>query len=154
MSRLSHLAIVGSNVVNGVSKLHTRLLKDKVFNDFEDILPGKIINATNGVTPRRWVNKWGEWRVRPEDEDIELDLIQEVVQQTKAIARAHGQPVDLEWVYNGHGIHWVQLREITALDISSSDIRARLREARSVRYLLPDPVREAIERSGVYRRGS
>ena len=48
----------------------------------------------------------------------------------------------------------VHLVEITALDISSSDIRARLREARSVRYLIPDPVREAIERSGVYRRGS
>jgi nicotinate-nucleotide adenylyltransferase len=48
----------------------------------------------------------------------------------------------------------VHLVEITALDVSSSDIRARLREERSVRYLLPDPVREAIERSGVYRRGS
>jgi nicotinate-nucleotide adenylyltransferase len=48
----------------------------------------------------------------------------------------------------------VHLVEITALDISSSDIRARLREERSVRYLLPDPVREAIEQSGVYRRSS
>jgi len=48
----------------------------------------------------------------------------------------------------------VHLVEITALDVSSSDIRARLREERSVRYLLPGPVREAIERSGVYRRGS
>ena len=42
----------------------------------------------DGVTPRRWINKWGVWGVKPEQEDIELDLIQEVVHQTKAIAKA------------------------------------------------------------------
>ncbi|UCE85571.1 MAG: nicotinate (nicotinamide) nucleotide adenylyltransferase [Deltaproteobacteria bacterium] len=40
--------------------------------------------------------------------------------------------------------------DIAALDISASDIRARLREGRSVRYLLPEGVREAVIRSGVY----
>jgi nicotinate-nucleotide adenylyltransferase len=44
----------------------------------------------------------------------------------------------------------LRLIEITALDISSSDIRRRLREGRSVRYLIPESVREAIEESGVY----
>jgi nicotinate-nucleotide adenylyltransferase len=44
----------------------------------------------------------------------------------------------------------VRLVEITALDVSASDIRARLREGRSVRYLLPDAVREAVAASGVY----
>ena len=72
----------------------------------------------DGVTPRRWINKWGVWVVQPEQEDIELDLIQEVVHQTKAIAKARGQAVDLEWVYDGQTIHWIQLREITSLDIN------------------------------------
>jgi nicotinate-nucleotide adenylyltransferase len=45
---------------------------------------------------------------------------------------------------------WLRLLEIPALDVSASDIRARLRQGRSVRYLLPEPVREAVERSGVY----
>ena len=45
---------------------------------------------------------------------------------------------------------WVQLLEIAALDISASELRARLRERRSVRYLLPDAVREAVLESGVY----
>ncbi len=53
--RMSHLAMVGSHAVNGVSKLHTRLLKEKIFKDFEDIFPGKIQNITNGITPRRWL---------------------------------------------------------------------------------------------------
>ncbi len=44
----------------------------------------------------------------------------------------------------------VALVEITALDVSASDVRARLRAGRSVRYLLPDAVREIIEASGAY----
>ena len=45
---------------------------------------------------------------------------------------------------------WVRLVEITALDISATDVRARLRAGLSVRYLVPEPVREAILESGVY----
>jgi nicotinate-nucleotide adenylyltransferase len=46
---------------------------------------------------------------------------------------------------------WIRLIEIPALDISSSDIRIRLRDDQSVRYLLPAAVEEAIEKSGAYR---
>jgi len=45
---------------------------------------------------------------------------------------------------------WIRLVEIPALDISSSDIRIRLRDGESVRYLLPTDVQEAVEKSGVY----
>jgi phosphoenolpyruvate synthase/pyruvate phosphate dikinase len=69
-----------------------------------------------GVTPQRWVGKWGTWIDRPADSDIPLTMIAEVVTQTKAIANAYGKPVDLEWVYNGRQVIWVQLREIGALD--------------------------------------
>jgi nicotinate-nucleotide adenylyltransferase len=44
----------------------------------------------------------------------------------------------------------LRLVEIAALDISASDIRARLRQRRSVRYLLPEAVRVAVEKSGVF----
>ena len=70
-----------------------------------------------GATPQRWVNKWGVWTTQPEADGIDLDVIGQVVEQTKAIAKAYGHPVDLEWVYDGASVHWVQLREITALDI-------------------------------------
>jgi len=78
----------------------------------------------DGVTPRRWINKWGDWIGQPADDEIGIDLIEEVVQQTKAIARTYGEPVDLEWVYDGHTVHWVQLREITSrnVDIYSNRI--------------------------------
>lgn len=48
---------------------------------------------------------------------------------------------------------WIRLVEITALDISASDVRRRLREGRSVRYLLPEAVRCAVEESGAYAAG-
>lgn len=53
--RMAHLAAVGSKVINGVSKLHTELLKSDVLKDFHAIDPKKIVNVTNGVTPRRWM---------------------------------------------------------------------------------------------------
>ncbi len=68
-----------------------------------------------GVTPQRWIHKWGEWIALPEHEDLPRDIIQEVVTRTREIARAYGKPVDLEWAWDGNALHWVQLREITSL---------------------------------------
>jgi starch phosphorylase len=53
--RMAHLATAGSHAVNGVSHLHTELLKSDVLRDFHDLWPQKFSNKTNGVTPRRWV---------------------------------------------------------------------------------------------------
>jgi starch phosphorylase len=55
--RMAHLAIVGSSFVNGVSKLHSDLLKDRLFRDFYDFYPEKFNNKTNGITQRRWLLK-------------------------------------------------------------------------------------------------
>jgi pyruvate,water dikinase len=71
----------------------------------------------SGATPRRWVSKWGTWLQKPDGDGIPLALIEQVVRQTKSIARRYGKPVDLEWVYDGQLLYWVQVREITALEI-------------------------------------
>ena len=55
--RMAHLAIVGSHAVNGVAQLHTELLKSGLFKNFHQYFPQKIINKTNGITPRRWLLK-------------------------------------------------------------------------------------------------
>ncbi len=68
-----------------------------------------------GITPLRWVSKWGNWQEQPTDKEAFKDLIQMVVDQTKQISQVYGKEVDLEWVYDGEDIFWVQLREITAL---------------------------------------
>ncbi|MCX7146169.1 MAG: glycogen/starch/alpha-glucan family phosphorylase, partial [Sulfuritalea sp.] len=43
--------------VNGVAEIHTRLMKETIFADFHRLWPDKIVNMTNGVTPRRWLNQ-------------------------------------------------------------------------------------------------
>lgn len=53
--KMANLAIVGSHSVNGVARLHTDILKSRVFADFNAIFPRKFNNKTNGVTPRRWL---------------------------------------------------------------------------------------------------
>jgi len=55
--RMAYLAIVGSHSVNGVSALHTELLKSTVVPDFFDFFPERFNNKTNGITPRRWLRK-------------------------------------------------------------------------------------------------
>ncbi len=53
--RMAHLAIVGSRSVNGVSKLHTDIVKGRLFKDFAELYPSRFNAKTNGITPRRWL---------------------------------------------------------------------------------------------------
>ena len=53
--RMAHLAIVGSHSVNGVSALHSEILKDELFHDFYQMWPERFNNKTNGITQRRWL---------------------------------------------------------------------------------------------------
>lgn len=53
--RMGNLAFIGSHAVNGVSELHTALMKETVFKDLHTVFPERIVNVTNGITPRRWL---------------------------------------------------------------------------------------------------
>ncbi len=53
--RMGWLSFVGSHKVNGVSALHTDLMRQTVFSTFNRLYPDRIVNKTNGVTFRRWL---------------------------------------------------------------------------------------------------
>lgn len=53
--RMANLCVAGSHSVNGVSSLHSEILKDTVFNDFYNLTPDKFCNVTNGIAFRRWI---------------------------------------------------------------------------------------------------
>ena len=53
--RMANLSVVGSHTVNGVSKLHSEILKQTVFHDFYKADPDKFTNVTNGIAHRRWL---------------------------------------------------------------------------------------------------
>jgi starch phosphorylase len=73
--RMANLAIVGSHSVNGVAALHTGILKEHLFRDFDQFYPRKLKNITNGVTPRRWL-----------------------LQANRALSRLITQAIGPEWV--------------------------------------------------------
>ncbi len=53
--RMGHLAFIGSHRINGVSAMHSELMKETVFRDLNRLYPGRITNKTNGITFRRWL---------------------------------------------------------------------------------------------------
>ncbi|MBA3518255.1 MAG: glycogen/starch/alpha-glucan family phosphorylase, partial [Rhizobiales bacterium] len=55
--KMGHLAFVGSHKVNGVSALHTELMRQTVFRDLNLVHPQRIVNKTNGITVRRWLHQ-------------------------------------------------------------------------------------------------
>jgi len=55
--RMGHLAFIGAHKVNGVSALHTDLMRQTVFRDLHALYPNRIVNKTNGITFRRWLHQ-------------------------------------------------------------------------------------------------
>lgn len=57
---MANLAIYASHTVNGVAKIHSHILKTRLFRDYAEMYPGKFRNITNGVTHRRWLSQSNE----------------------------------------------------------------------------------------------
>ncbi len=53
--RMANLSVVGSHCINGVSKLHSSILKESTFKDFYKMYPDRFTNVTNGIAHRRWL---------------------------------------------------------------------------------------------------
>ena len=53
--RMANLSVIGSHTVNGVSALHSDILRKDVFRDFAELTPDKFTNVTNGIAHRRWL---------------------------------------------------------------------------------------------------
>ncbi len=53
--KMANLSVIGSHKVNGVSALHTDIIKKSVFKDFYEMTPDKFVNVTNGIAHRRWL---------------------------------------------------------------------------------------------------
>ena len=55
--KMANLCVMGSHSVNGVSALHSDIIKNSIFKDFYEYMPAKFTNVTNGIAHRRWLNQ-------------------------------------------------------------------------------------------------
>ncbi|MFN2188074.1 MAG: PEP/pyruvate-binding domain-containing protein [Candidatus Promineifilaceae bacterium] len=97
--------VFSKNPITGLDEM----IVEAVLGDGESLMQ-------DGVTPDRWVYKWGDWKERPNASPIGDDLITQVIEQAKSIVDASDKAVDLEWIYDGQTAYWLQLRPITTLD--------------------------------------
>lgn len=126
---MSHLAILGSHHVNGVSVLHSNILKESVFKDFYDDTPEKFTNVTNGIAHRRWLCQSNpgltkllddtigpDYKMEPEkmldflkyqDDTAVLDKLAEIKKANKVkgaelVKKLHGVEIDPESLFDVH----------------------------------------------------
>ncbi|MCK9614423.1 MAG: glycogen/starch/alpha-glucan phosphorylase [Candidatus Omnitrophica bacterium] len=85
MVRMAYLAIIGSHSINGVSKLHSRLLREDLFKDFYEMFPENFNNKTNGITQRRWLLKSNKGLSRLITESIGNKWITDLSQTKKLL---------------------------------------------------------------------
>ncbi len=86
--RMGQLAFAGSHSINGVSALHTELMKKTVFADLHSLYPDRINNKTNGITPRRWLMQCNPGLTNLVTERIGPDFLDDIdkLQQLHAYA--------------------------------------------------------------------
>ncbi|MFM9842345.1 MAG: glycogen/starch/alpha-glucan phosphorylase [Dongiaceae bacterium] len=89
--RMGQLAFVGSHKVNGVSALHTDLMKVTVFKHLNALYPGRINNKTNGITPRRWLQQVNPGLTRLLCETVG-ERLRDDVDALKELERVAGDP--------------------------------------------------------------
>jgi pyruvate,water dikinase len=70
----------------------------------------------NGITPERWIAHSDGWLDKPENSKMPTEVIDHIFKDIKRIFMKVKVPIDLEWVYDGHDLYWVQMREITTLE--------------------------------------
>ncbi len=146
--RMANLCVVGSHSVNGVSELHSGIIKESIFRDFYEYTPEKFGNVTNGIAHRRWLNqsnpelcellddcigtgyaenalKLGEFKKFENDESVlkRLDEIKRIkkVQLAEYAKRTQGFDIDPDTVFDVQAkrMHEYKRQLLNALHIIS-----------------------------------
>jgi pyruvate,water dikinase len=92
----------------------------------------------DGVTPDRWVRRWGAFSEAPLAPRVDEAVVEHVARETARLAAAGGRPVDLEWAHDGHTTWWLQARPLTGLD------GLRIYSRRIARDVLPGVIKPLV----------
>jgi starch phosphorylase len=95
--RMAHLGVVRSHSVNGVSALHTEILKKRVLRDLHELYPDRFNNKTNGITPRRWLKKANSPLAGLIDEAIGDEWVTDLDQLRRLVPLADDPEFQARW---------------------------------------------------------
>jgi glycogen phosphorylase len=117
--RMAQLAFAGSHSVNGVSALHTELMKKNVFRDLNALYPGRINNKTNGITPRRWLHT-----INPELSKLLTEAAgPESLDNAELLVRAAPKSGDASFIKKFSTIKLRNKQALAALIVERTDIK-------------------------------
>jgi pyruvate,water dikinase len=94
--------------------------------------------AADGVTPDRWIRRWGAFTEAPRDPRVEAELVEAVARETVRLAAADSRPIDVEWASDGTTTWWLQARPMTGLD------GLRVYSRRIARDVLPGVIKPLV----------
>ncbi len=125
MVRMAYLSVVTAYKVNGVAAIHSELVKKDLFPEFNELYPNKIVNVTNGVTPRRWLKSANPKLSALYDELVGGNWVVELDKLKEAAAYADDPKVQQRFMAIKHEnkLHLVEvIKELTGVEVSADAI--------------------------------
>jgi starch phosphorylase len=118
--RMGHLAFIGSNKINGVSELHTDLLRRNAFRELDAAYPGRIVNKTNGVDFRRWL-----YQANTRLTSVIVDVLGDhILDDESELKRLEGFVTDSAFLDRLSGARGANKRDLCAIILEQTGIRA------------------------------
>lgn len=144
---MAHLAIVGSFSVNGVARLHTKILINQEMKDFAELYPNKFNNKTNGITHRRWLTYANpelrnlinqtigdEWIKDPDQLEKLLPYVNDSILQAKFMNVKHQRKEVLAKYIKKH--NGIEVNVDSIFDIQVKRLHAYKRQLLNVMYII------------------
>ena len=125
MIRMANLCVITAHKVNGVAAVHSALVKTDLFPEFNELFPSKLVNVTNGITPRRWLKACNPKLSALYDQTVGTDWVVNLDKLKDALPKAKDVAFQKRFmeIKKENKIELVKIiKELTDIDVSPDAI--------------------------------